>query len=455
MKSILYPFSVLLFLASLVTDLQAAERPNVIIIYTDDQGTVDLSCYGTTDIHTPHIDSLASRGVRFKQMYSPSAICSASRAGLMTGRFPPRAGVPGNVSSEEGVAGMPTGQFTLAEMMKDAGYATGHIGKWHLGYTPKTMPNAQGFDYSWGHMGGCIDNYSHFFFWKGPNRHDLWRNGEHINEDGFFFQDSMVRELNGFITRNREKPFFAYWALNSPHYPLQGTAKWREFYKDLPSPRSKYNAFVSTLDERIGQVLTHLDQSGLTDNTLIIFQSDHGHSTEERTFHGGGSAGIYRGAKGCLFEGGIRVPSIITLPGIIPENEVREQFANGIDWFPTIAEFCGIDLPTHHIDGVSIKDVILSKSAKSPHDTFYWQLGKGKAPEWVVREGEWKLHGNPKDNSRKAPITKDDQLFLANLSMDPTEMTNLASKYPEVVKRLTALQSDYDKSIQQTLEAEK
>jgi arylsulfatase A-like enzyme len=124
MKSILYPFSVLLFLASLVTNLQAAERPNVIIIYTDDQGTVDLSCYGTTDIHTPHIDSLASRGVRFKQMYSPSAICSASRAGLMTGRFPPRAGVPGNVSSEEGVAGMPTGQFTLAEMMKDAGYAT-------------------------------------------------------------------------------------------------------------------------------------------------------------------------------------------------------------------------------------------------------------------------------------------------------------------------------------------
>ncbi|MBT5169824.1 MAG: sulfatase-like hydrolase/transferase [Opitutales bacterium] len=444
-----------LFACSATIPLQATDKPNVIIIYTDDQGTVDLSCYGTTDIYTPHIDSLAKRGVRFQQMYSPSAICSASRSGLMTGRFPARAGVPGNVSSEEGVPGIPTGQVTIAEVMKDAGYKTGHIGKWHLGYTPETMPNAQGFDYSWGHMGGCIDNYSHFFFWKGPNRHDLWRNGEHINEDGFFFQDSMVREINGFITQNREKPFFVYWALNSPHYPLQGTAKWRDYYKDIPSPRSKYNAFVSTLDEKIGEMLTHLDQIGLTDNTIIIFQSDHGHSTEERTFHGGGSAGIYRGAKGCLFEGGIRVPSIVTLPGVIPENQVRDQMVTGVDWFPTLAEFCGIELPGHHIDGKSIKDVILDNGANSPHDTFYWQLGKGKTPEWVVREGNWKLHGNPKDNSQKAPITKNDKLFLANLAMDPTEMTNLAFKYPEVVKRLSDLQSEYDSSIQQTLQSER
>ncbi len=449
------------FLTTILTSLTfgillsaADDKPNVIIIYTDDQGTVDLSCYGTSDIHTPHIDSLAKRGVRFRQMYSPSAICSASRAGLLTGRFPARAGVPGNVSSEEGVPGMPTNQFTLAELMKSAGYTTGHIGKWHLGYTPDTMPNAQGFDYSWGHMGGCIDNYSHFFFWKGPNRHDLWRNGEHIHEDGFFFQDSMVREMNGFITRNREKPFFIYWALNSPHYPLQGTAKWRDYYKDLPSPRSKYNAFVSTLDEKIGEMLTHLDQTGLTDNTIIIFQSDHGHSTEERSFFGGGSAGIYRGAKGCLFEGGIRVPSIITLPGVIPENQVRDQMVTGVDWFPTIAELCGIRLPNHHIDGKSIKEVILSKDARSPHDNFYWHLGSGKTPEWVVREDAWKLHGNPRDRSNKAPLTEDDTLFLTNLEMDPTEMVNLASKHPEVVKRLSALQNDYWKSIQETLTSE-
>ncbi len=413
--------SLFIFLAAVVIHgniaAQSTEKPNVIIIYTDDQGTVDLSCYGTSDIYTPHIDSLAERGVRFRQMYAPSAICSASRAGLMTGRFPARAGVPGNVSSEEGVPGMPTEQLTIAELMKGAGYTTGHIGKWH--HTPDTMPNAQGFDYSWGHMGGCIDNYSHFFFWKGPNRHDLWRNGEHIYEDGFFSQDSMVREMNGFISRNRDKPFFIYWALNSPHYPLQGTVEWREYYKNLPSPRSKYNAFVSTLDEKVGEVLAHLDQTGLTDKTLIIFQSDHGHSTEERTFYGGGSAGRYRGAKGCLFEGGIRVPSIIALPSVIPENETRDQMVTGIDWFPTLAEFCGIELPKRVIDGKSIKDVILSDKEPSPHDSFYWRLGRGKNPEWVVREGDWKLLGNPQDNSNKAPITKDDQLFLANLSNGP------------------------------------
>ncbi|MFP6673705.1 MAG: sulfatase-like hydrolase/transferase, partial [Pirellulaceae bacterium] len=132
----------------------AADRPNVLLIYTDDQGSIDLNCYGAKDLATPNLDALARRGVRFTQMYAPSAICSASRAGLLTGRFPVRAGVPGNVSSQEGVAGMPTDEVTLAEMMREAGYATGHIGKWHLGYTPETMPTGQGFDYSFGHMGG-------------------------------------------------------------------------------------------------------------------------------------------------------------------------------------------------------------------------------------------------------------------------------------------------------------
>ncbi len=446
--------TVLAIAAFSISAAGAESKPNVIIIYTDDQGTMDLGCYGTSDIETPHIDSLAARGVRFRQMYAPSAICSASRAGLLTGRFPARAGVPGNVSSLEGTPGMPTEQVTIAEMMKDAGYATGHIGKWHLGYTPETMPNAQGFDFSWGHMGGCIDNYSQFFYWNGPNRHDLWKNGEHIHEDGLFFPDGMVREMNAFISRNREKPFFIYWAINSPHYPLQGTDKWRERYKDLPSPRNKYNAFVSTLDERIGSVLKHLDASGLTDNTLIIFQSDHGHSTEERAFFGGGSAGQYRGAKGCLFEGGIRVPSIVTLPGVIQENQVRDQFATGEDWFPTIAELCGIDLPKRHIDGRSLKKVLLSDNASSPHETFYWELGKGKNVQWVTREGDWKLMGNPTDRSNKAPITKDDKLFLSNLAIDPTEMTNLASRHPEVVERLSKIQSNYSNSIRQSLAEE-
>ena len=181
----------------------AVERPNVIIIYTDDQGSVDANCYGASDLETPNIDRLAATGVRFTQMLAPSAICSSSRAGLMTGRFPARAGVPSNVSSEKGHAGMPAEELTIAELLKTNGYATGHVGKWHLGYTTETMPNAQGFDHSFGHMGGCIDNYSHFFYWNGPNRHDLWENGTEIWRDGEYFGDLMVDQVKSFIDREK------------------------------------------------------------------------------------------------------------------------------------------------------------------------------------------------------------------------------------------------------------
>lgn len=421
----------------------SAERPNVLVIYTDDQGSVDLNCYGSADLITPHCDALSARGIRFTQMYAPSAICSASRAGLMTGRFPARAGVPGNVSSARGHAGMPSEEVTIAEMLGAAGYATGHVGKWHLGYTPETMPNAQGFDDSFGHMGGCIDNYSHFFYWKGPNRHDLWRNGTEIWAGGRFFLDLMVEECHRFLETHRNEPFFLYWAINVPHYPLQGTEKWRKKYAHLPEPRRKYAAFVSTMDERVGQVLDKLDELGLTEKTLVIFQSDHGHSTEERTFFGGGNAGPYRGAKGCLFEGGLRVPSIVSWPGRIPAGEVRDQLATGCDWLPTIAELCNVPLPERHLDGRGLAAVLQSAEAPSPHKTFYWQLGGGKNAQWAVREGKWKLLGNPRDRSGKAPLSADDRLFLVNLDEDVTEMQNLAAKHPDVVRRLVKLRDEY------------
>lgn len=418
-------------------------RPNVVIIYTDDQGTLDANCYGSKDLITPHIDALARQGVRFTQMYAPSAICSASRAGLMTGRVPARAGVPGNVSSSKGVPGMPTEEITIAEILKAAGYVTGHIGKWHLGYTPETMPNGQGFDYSFGHMGGCIDNYSHFFYWVGPNRHDLWRNGKEIWEDGRFFPDRMAEECAAFIEKNKDRPFFVYWANNMPHYPMQGTEKWREQYKHLPAPRRMYAEFVSTLDERIGRVVAKIDELGLREKTLIIFQSDHGHSVEERAFFGGGNAGPYRGAKGCLFEGGLRIPSIVSMPGTIPEGETRDQLATGCDWLPTIAALCGAPLPHRKLDGKNLLPVIRSAEAVGPHKTFYWQLGRGDNAQWVVREGDWKLLGNPRDNSKKAPLTAKDKLFLCNLAEDISEMNNVADENPEVVARLTKVRERY------------
>lgn len=419
----------------------------MLIIYSDDQGTLDANCYGSDDLITPNIDSLAATGVRFTQMYSPSAICSASRAGLLTGRFPARAGVPGNVSSQEGVAGMPSGEVTLAELLRAGGYRTGHVGKWHLGYTPETMPNGQGFEESFGHMGGCIDNYSHFFYWNGPNRHDLWRNGKEIWLDGHYFGDAMVDECRRLISQWQNEPFFIYWAINWPHYPLQGTIDWRERYAHLPSPRREYAAFVSSMDERIGHVLDHLEALGLRDDTLIVFQSDHGHSVEERTFGGGGNPGPYRGCKGSLFEGGIRVPSIASWPAGLPAGEVRDQMVTGCDWSPTIAQLTGASPPQHHLDGQNIADVLRDRSAISPHESFYWQLGRGRSPQWAVRRGPWKLLGNPKDNRQPDSLGADDALFLANLEIDETESTNLAPEHPHIVEQLTALQESYSANL--------
>ena len=406
------------------THLSAQERPNVLLIFADDLGSIDLNCYGSEDLQTPHLDRLAERGVRFSQFYAAAPVCSPSRAGLLTGRVPQRAGVPGNVSSSAGRAGMPTEQVTIAERMKAAGYATAHIGKWHLGYTPETMPNAQGFDHSFGHMGGCIDNYSHFFYWNGPNRHDLHRNGEEIFEDGRYFPDLMVEELNGFIDRT-EEPWFVYWALNVPHYPYQGDADWLERYADLPYPRNLYAAFVSSMDERIGQVLDHLEKSGLSDETIVIFQSDHGHSEEERAHFGGGNAGPYRGEKFSLFEGGIRVPSIISWPGELPEDATRDQFATGSDWYPTIMELTGTDPGNHRLDGKSLVNVIRSSDARTPHDQFHWQSGGGRNnPQWAVREGDWKLVVNG------TRTNDDEKIFLSNLAESVTESKNQAGENP-------------------------
>ncbi|MDP8243060.1 MAG: sulfatase-like hydrolase/transferase [Candidatus Hinthialibacter antarcticus] len=414
----------------------AQKKPNVVLIFADDQGSIDINTYGAKDLITPNLDALAKRGTRFMQFYAAAPVCSPPRAALMTGRYPQRAGLSGNASSSKGHAGMPTEQITIAEMMNGAGYAAGHVGKWHLGYTPETMPNGQGFDDSFGHMGGCIDNYSHFFYWNGPNRHDLWRNGEEVWNDGEFFGDLMVDECKQFITEKKDEPFFLYWAINFPHYPLQGKEKWRKKYEHLEPPRNGYAAFVSTMDEMIGEVVGHLDALGLTEDTIIIFQSDHGHSTEIRTGGGGGDAGPYRGAKFSLFEGGIRVPAIVSWPGHIEENAVREQLATGCDWFPTIQDLCGITPATHKLDGKSLVPVLKSPNEPSQHHVFHWQTGKDS---WAVRQGDWKLLGNPQDTSNKAKITDEDKLFLCNLSQDITEMTNLAEQHPDIVKRMVRL----------------
>ena len=414
--------------------LQAQKKPNVIIIYSDDQGAVDLNCYGSKDLVTPNIDQLAKSGTMFTQFYA-SPVCSPSRASLLTGLTPQRAGLTGNASEANDAVGMPGDRFTMAEMFKGAGYHTAHIGKWHLGYKPAMSPNAQGFDYSFGHMVGCIDNYSHFFYWAGPNKHDLYRNGKEVFYPGQYFPDLMLKEAGQFMEKNKQNPFFLYFAINMPHYPYQGDPKWLQYYRDkgVTYPRDLYAAFVSTLDDKVGLLLKKVKDLGLSENTIIIFQSDNGYSTEERAHFGGGSAGIYRGAKACLFEGGIRVPSMISWPGKIPSNQVRDQFSVNTDWFPTLAELCNIKVDNNNFDGKSLLPVIKNPISATAHvDGYCWGFKK----MWVARKGKWKLLGNPVDTSNKGEVFDNDILFLVDLENDPGEKNNLASKYPAIVLEL-------------------
>ncbi|MCH1420679.1 MAG: sulfatase-like hydrolase/transferase, partial [Akkermansiaceae bacterium] len=384
------------------------------------------------DLVTPNMDGLAKRGVRFTQFYSAAPVCSPSRVGLMTGRTPQHGGLNGNVPLDS--VGMPSQQITIAEKMKTAGYATAHIGKWHLGHHKETVPNAQGFDHSFGHLVGCIDNYSHFFYWSGPNKHDLWRNGKEVFHNGEFFPDLMVKEAGEFIDKNKDQPFFIYFALNTPHYPYQGSPKWLEYYRDLPYPRNLYAAFLSTTDDRIGALLSEIENAGLTNDTIIIFQSDHGASEEVRAHKGGGSAGPHRGAKFSLYEGGIRVPAIISWPGNLPQNEVRNQIATGCDWFPTIMELCKIPAAEHEIDGKSLLPVINSKSARSAHKIFHWKSGNSVA----VREGKWKL------------VMSGKKAELFDLPNDLGESRNLVKEHPEMVEKLRGKSAVYWQSVGQS-----
>lgn len=421
--------------------LAAQEKaPNVILIYSDDQGTLDLGCYGAQDIYTPNIDALAETGIRFSQFYG-APVSSASRANLLTGQFCKRAGITGNA----GYHGLPEGKETIAERMKQGGYHTALIGKWHLGEAPESLPNAKGFDYFWGFRGGCIDNYSHFYYWGGPNKHDLWENETEIYRPGNLFVQESLKEMKGFINENDpDQPFFVYWAINIPHYPLQPKEKWLEYYSSLPNPRRMYAAFVTTMDEYIGELVTYLKAKGLYDDTIIIFQADNGHSTEDRTFGGGGWAGIYRGGKFSCFEAGIRVPSIISWPKALPQGETRDQMAMCIDWFPTLMELCNIDQSGMDVDGKSLMPVINNRHSKTQHEVLHFDF----LDQWAVRKGDWKLIYKAVDikpNNYRKEISE--EWFLSNVRKDPSETKNYYSEYPEIVKDLQAERARFLESL--------
>jgi len=421
---------------------QDTRCPNVLLIYTDDQGTLDVNCFGSKDLHTPHLDALAKRGIRFTQAYAHT-VCCPSRAPLLTGRYPQRCNVntwtPCHPDPKHPFGKGPNmrlEEVTLAEALKPLGYRTALFGKWHLGAHDGFGPIEQGFDEFFGFRGGFIDNYTHEFL-HGADFHDLYRGKTEVHEDGKFFPDLIVRESLRFLEENKGRPFFMYTAFNVPHYPEQFDPKFAEMYKDMPMPRRSYAAFISTLDDRIGQILGKIAELGLRDNTLVIFMSDNGHSIENsrnqedgRNYGangGGGNTGKWRGAKGTFYEGGIRVPAIISWPGHIPQGEARGQPVMNLDFFPTVLEACGAALPKRKIDGVSLWPMLKSADAPAPHKVMHWQWGN----RWAVRQGDWKLIGG----------------FLGNLAEDEPERENHAGRQAEIVKRLAELHEAWAKDV--------
>ena len=431
-------------------------RPNVVIILTDDQGTLDAACFGSADLDTPAIDALAERGVRFTQAYSHTVCCPA-RAMLMTGRHPQRSDVnswmQGRIHGPQG-RNMYRREVTLAEALKAAGYSTALFGKWHLGAAEGHGPTEQGFDHFFGIRGGFIDNYVHYQLHR-TGAHDLFKGTEEVFHRGHYFPDTITDRALSFIEQNQARPFFLYLALNIPHYPEQALSRHRKRYQEMPEPRRSYAAMISTTDDYIGRILTQLDALKLTDNTIVVFMSDNGHSEEDYQIKvdghlsgypqghnyganaGGGNTGPWIGAKGSFLEGGIRVPAVLSYPGKLPQGIVRDQPITAMDWYPTILELCGVKVPEGvELDGHGVLPLIEDESAAGRYSVMHWQWQNG----WMVRQDNWKLIHN---GSLGLGREKLDKVYLANLDDPQPERTNHAQEQAEIVERLTQLHEEW------------
>ncbi|XOV92424.1 MAG: sulfatase-like hydrolase/transferase [Bacteroidota bacterium] len=442
-------------------------KPNIVIIYTDDQGTLDAGIYGAEDLHTTNIDRLGDTGIRFTQAYA-HAVCCPSRGALLTGRHPQRYGITDWTqndahATEKGI-NMPLEEVTLAEILKANGYRTGIFGKWHLGASLENGPLSQGFDEFFGFRGGFIDNYVHYFL-HGIGFHDLWKDQEEIFLRDQYFPSLMTEEALQFIDRNKDQPFFLYASFNLPHYPEQPDSIFLPFADNLEQPRKSYAAAIATVDDKIGQLIDKLEAKNIRDQTVIFFMSDNGHSTEETFIRvdnhtsglpkglnycangGGGYTGKWRGAKGSFLEGGIRVPTIVSYRGHFPEGEQRDQIISCMDFLPTICELTGSVTPDT-LDGHSLLPIIESGEVPSRHETLFFEW-RG---QWAVRQGKWKLIVKGRDTTGKFSThpEKEEQMespYLANLEDENPEELNYASEFPEVVERLTNLYNSWYESV--------
>lgn len=403
-------------------------KPNFIIILADDLGYGDISCYGNTKINTPNLDQMSREGVLFLDFHSNGAVCSPTRASLLTGKYQQRTGITGVITAKEHrKVGLALSEVTIAEALKKEGYVTGIFGKWHLGYAPKYNPVNQGFDEYIGYVSGNVDYQSHV---DQEGNADWWKADKLKNEKGYS-TDLISRNAIDFIVRQQKKPFLLYIAHEAPHSPYQNRNSKADRYPgtingiDFPTigsekdVRTIYKDMVEILDESVGETMKTLKRLGLYENTIVLFFSDNGAVSF-------GSNGVLRGYKGSVWEGGHRVPAIIQWPGHIKSGWISQETVLTMDIFPTLLDLAGFK-GSNQIDGASMAAHLLYQKSMVPR-TVFWQHGN----QYAVRKDKWKLVGTG--------INAKPELY--NIVLDLEEKYNVADDYPDLINEL---QMEYKK----------
>ena len=415
--------------------LGASARPNIVFILADDLGYGDLGCYGCEDIQTPNLDRLATEGVRFTDYYANGAVCTPTRAAFMTGRYQQWLGLEDAVTYQEMGRGLPEDGQTVADALRGAGYATGLVGKWHLGYDFERRPLQQGFDSFFGFLGG---NHHYFQHMDRIGVPDLWLGNESVEREGYT-TDLLTAEALAFLAKHREQPFFLYLAHAAPHFPWQGPddanklvepkkKSWQE------GDRETYAAMVKRLDQGIGQVLHQLDELGLRESTLVVFSSDNGGHTHSRN-------APMRDFKGTIWEGGTRVPCIARWPGHLPAGATTSQVAITMDWTATFRRIAGLGTDPAGEDGLDLLPILIGDEPTRER-TLFWRITNRRSRKTVeegraVRRGSWKFIEEA--NGEKS---------LFDLGIDVGEVHNVIDQHPDLVLDLTGALDAWEERIE-------
>ncbi len=408
------------------------DRPNVVLIITDDLGWADLGSYGATDVRTPNLDRLAREGIRLTDFYANGVTCSPTRAGLVSGRYQQRYGIEAPLPNavRAGDRGLPATGYSLPQLLKNHGYATALIGKWHLGYVPEKSPNAHGFDYFFGLKSGYHDYYTHR---DGEGQADLWENDEPIEIEGYT-TDLVTQRAARFIEEHKDVPFFLDVAYTAPHWPYQPPGKpsvapdnARHVMPSDPetSTRADYVAMVEHLDARIGELLAVIDGAGIAERTIVIFTNDNGGEWLS-------SSTPLFGRKWTVFEGGIRVPAIVRWPNRIPAGTVSDQVGITMDLTASILAATGAPVPAEaELEGVNLFPVWEGRAPELER-TLFWRAGNGPAKSAAVRRGDWKL------------IVDGPHTYVFNLRTDLSERNDLARVRQDVARELRPLLAEWE-----------